>query len=224
MSSRPTSAPTVDTFGLPAYSATRLGCAALLALVVVAACTTDSNVNNNPALPGDAPRVVIETSLGTIVIGLYEEQSPITVANFLAYVDAGFFDGTAFHRVIPAFMIQGGGFIPQGGGRFERKERLPSIVLESDNGLKNLRGTVTMARADRPDTASSEFFINLVDNQRLDRFGNVQLGYAVFGAVLEGMDIVDAIAEVPTQVVVTFPDERATPVEDVMILAVRRQD
>ena len=93
------------------HPAKKLGGAALLALVVVG-CTTDSNVNNNPAVPDDAPRVVIETSLGNIVIGLYEEQSPTTVANFLSYVDAGFFDGTAFHRVIPGFMIQGGGYVP----------------------------------------------------------------------------------------------------------------
>lgn len=206
------------------HSARKLGCAALSMLVVAAACTTDSNVNDNPAVPDDAPRVVIETSHGDIVIGLYEEQSPITVANFLAYVDAGFFDGTAFHRVIPGFMIQGGGWVPQGDGRFQSKERMPSIVLESDNGLKNLRGTVTMARAGMPNTATSEFFINLLDNQRLDRLGDVEPGYAVFGVVLEGMDIVEAIAVVPTQVVLTFPNERATPVEDVIIRSVRRQD
>lgn len=206
------------------HYAMKLGVAALLALMA-AACTSDSSMNSNPALPDDAPRVVIETSLGDIVIGLYEEQSPLTVANFLAYVDAGFFDGTAFHRVIPGFMIQGGGWVPQGGGAFQSKDRLPPIVLESDNGLKNLRGTVTMARLDVPsDSATSEFFINLLDNQRLDRLGDVQLGYAVFGAVLEGMDIVEAIAVVPTQVVLTFPNERATPVEDVIIRSVRRQD
>ena len=181
-------------------------------------------MNNNPAVPDDAPRVVIETSLGNIVIGLYEEQSPTTVANFLSYVDAGFFDGTAFHRVIPGFMIQGGGYVPQGDGRFESKDRMPSIVLESDNGLKNLRGAVSMASGEMPDTATSEFFIGLVDNQRLDRLGEVQLGYAVFGAVLEGMDVVDAIAVVETQVVLAFPRERATPVEDVIIRSMRRQD
>ena len=101
---------------------------------------------------------------------------------------------------------------------------MPSIVLESDNGLKNLRGAVSMARGEMPDTATSEFFIGLVDNQRLDRLGEVQLGYAVFGAVLEGMDVVDAIAVVETQVVLAFPRERATPVEDVIIRSMRRQD
>jgi len=117
-------------------------------------------------LPDDAPRVVIETSLGTIVIGLYEERAPITVANFLAYVDAGFFDGTVFHRVMPGFMVQGGGFVHR-NEQYIQKETMPPIVLEADTGLKNLRGTVTMARTPAPDSATAQFFVNLVDNQRL---------------------------------------------------------
>jgi len=183
-------------------------------------------VYGNPPLPDDAPRVVIETNHGDILIGLYEEQSPITVANFLAYVDAGFFDGTSFHRVIPDFMIQGGGWVALSDLRLERKDdRLPNIPLESDNGLKNARGSVAMARGGMPDTASSEFFINLVDNQRLDRFGQVELGYAVFGVVLEGMDVVDAIATVETDVSPDLPPpgEPAAPVEPVVIRSVRRQ-
>lgn len=191
-------------------------------LLVIAGCAPGASVYENPPLPDDAPRVVIETEFGDIVVGLYEEQSPITVANFLAYADAGFFDGTAFHRVIPGFMVQGGGYIPQGAG-FQSKERRPTISLESDNGLKNLRGTIAMARGGMPDTASSEFFINLVDNQRLDRLGDVNLGYAAFGVVLEGMDVVDAIAAVETEMRPPF-SEPATPVEEVLIISLRRQN
>ncbi len=181
-------------------------------------------MSGNPPIATDAPRVSIETDHGTIVIGLYEDLAPVTVENFLAYVDAGFFDGTAFHRVIPGYMIQGGGYIPRGGGQFQRKDRRPAIPLETETGLKNLRGTVSMARGGMPDTASSEFFINLADNQRLDRLGEVEVGYAVFGVVLEGMDAVDAIAAVETQVVPSFPNERATPVGDVIIRSARRQN
>jgi len=172
-----------------------------LALALLAAgCAPDGTVYGNPPLPEDAPRVVIETDFGDIVVGLYEEQSPITVENFLAYVDAGFFDGTAFHRVLPGFMIQGGGYIARQGARFQRKDRRPPIALEAGNGLVNARGSLAMARGGMPDTASSEFFINLVDNQRLDRLGDVELGYAVFGVVIEGMEVVDTIAAVETEV------------------------
>jgi peptidyl-prolyl cis-trans isomerase A (cyclophilin A)/peptidyl-prolyl cis-trans isomerase B (cyclophilin B) len=195
-----------------------------LALLLAAGCSPGTGMSGNPPLPDDAPRVVIETDYGDVVVGLYEERSPITVANFLEYVDAGFYDGTAFHRVIPGFMIQGGGYVPRGGQRFESKERRAAIALESDNGLRNVRGTLSMARGGMPDTATSEFFINLVDNQRLDRLGDVNLGYAVFGVVVEGMDVVDEIAAVET---VASPDfasmgERAAPVEDVVIRSIRR--
>jgi peptidyl-prolyl cis-trans isomerase A (cyclophilin A) len=197
---------------------------ALVALAVVAACSPAENAYENPPLPGDAPRVVIATNHGDIIAGLYDELAPVTVANFLRYVDDGFFDGTAFHRVMPGFMIQGGGYIPLPDGTYRRKDRLPTIKLESDNGLKNLRGTLAMARGGAPDTASSEFFINLVDNQRLDRFGEVNLGYAVFGVVLEGMGVVDEIAAVDTVISPTFAQsgERAAPVESVIIRTIRR--
>jgi cyclophilin family peptidyl-prolyl cis-trans isomerase len=195
----------------------------VLALLLLAAgCNPGADVGSNPPLADDAPRVVIETQFGNIVVGLYEEHSPLTVANFLAYVEAGFYEGTVFHRVMPGFMIQGGGYVPQGDG-YLYKDRLPPIALESDNGLKNLRGTVSMARLPTPaDSASSEFFVNLVDNQRLDRLGDVELGYAVFGVVLEGMDVVDAIAAVETTMRRPFP-EPATPVEHVFIRSVRRR-
>jgi cyclophilin family peptidyl-prolyl cis-trans isomerase len=120
------------------------------------------------------------------------------------------------------YMIQGGGFVRQ-GGQFLRKPPRPPILLESDKGLKNVRGTIAMARRDVPlDSATDMFFINLVDNQRLDRLGDVQVGYAVFGVVLEGMDVVDAIAEVEVDLVPPFP-EPATPVEDVVIRSIRRR-
>jgi cyclophilin family peptidyl-prolyl cis-trans isomerase len=199
---------------------------ALIALVAAGACGPGAGVYENPPLPDDAPRVVIETNHGDIVVGLYEEQSPITVANFLQYVDEHFYDGTSFHRVIPGFMIQGGGFVALDDLRFQPKRRRPSIPLESDNGLKNVRGSLAMARGGAPDTASSEFFINLVDNQRLDRLGDVNLGYAVFGMVIEGMDVVDEIAAVETAMSPTFAQmgERAAPVEPVIIRTIRRQE
>lgn len=192
---------------------------------MAAGCAADTSVYGNPPLPDDAPRVVIETNHGDIVVGLYEERAPTTVANFLSYVDAGFFDGTSFHRVIRGFMIQGGGYAALGDLRFERKgDRRPPIPLESDTGLVNARGAVTMARTSAVDSATSEFFINLVDNQRLDRLGQVEPGYAVFGTVLEGMDVVDAIARVETAVSPDLqPPEPAAPLEPVVIRSVRRQ-
>ena len=141
-----------------------------------------------------APRVAFETSLGRIVIELAPKEAPKTVDNFLAYVKAGHFDGTVFHRVIPTFMIQAGGF---GADMTERSTRAP-IPLESRNGLKNVRGSVAMARRNDPDSATSQFFINVVDNPRLDYPSFDGNGYAVFGKVVEGMDVVDKIKEVPT--------------------------
>jgi len=199
---------------------------ALAALVFMVACGSGESAYENPPLPDDAPRVVIETNHGDIVVGLYQERSPITVANFLQYVDEHFYDGTSFHRVLPGFMIQGGGFVALDNLRFQPKQRRPNIPLESDNGLKNVRGTLAMARGGMPDTASSEFFINLVDNQRLDRLGDVNLGYAVFGTVLEGMDVVDEIAAVDTAVSPDFAQmgERAAPIDPVIIRSIRRQN
>jgi cyclophilin family peptidyl-prolyl cis-trans isomerase len=193
----------------------------MLLLLVALACTSETTMDGNPRLPERAPRVVVETSLGSFVMGLYEEQSPVTVANFLSYVNAQHFDRTVFHRVIPGFMIQGGGFVHQ-DDRFVRNEVRSPIILESNNGLKNYRGAVSMARTQMPNSASDQFFVNLDHNQFLDRSGDVEMGYAVFGVVLEGMDVVDAIAAVGTHRVAPFP-EPATPVEDVLILSVHRQ-
>ena len=130
--------------------------------------------------------------LGTITIALYPEKAPVSVDNFLKYVRAGHYDGTVFHRVMPGFMIQGGGYTPE----MEEKPNRPPIVNEGKNGLRNSRGAVAMARLNDPNSATSQFFINLRDNHRLD-FGISGAGYAVFGQVLEGMDIVDRIAMVP---------------------------
>jgi len=141
-----------------------------------------------------APRVALETSQGRIVIELAPKEAPKTVDNFLAYVKAGHYDGTVFHRVIPTFMIQAGGF---GSDMSERPTR-PPIPLESKNGLKNARGTVAMARRSDPNSATAQFFINVVDNTSLDYPSFDGNGYAVFGKVVEGMDVVDKIKDVPT--------------------------
>jgi peptidyl-prolyl cis-trans isomerase A (cyclophilin A) len=143
-----------------------------------------------PALSG--PVVVLDTSLGTIRIVLNKEKAPLSVDNFLKYVRARHYDGTIFHRVMPGFMIQGGGFTPD----MKEKATRPPIKNEARNGLRNSRGTVAMARLTAPDSATSQFFINVRDNHRLD-FGIGGAGYAVFGEVLEGMDVVDKIVAVP---------------------------
>ena len=142
------------------------------------------------------PVVLMKTSMGDVRIELFEKEAPITVKNFLAYVEGGFFDGTIFHRVIPGFVIQGGGFTPD----MNRKTTKNPIKNEADNGLKNLRGTLSMARTNVIDSATSQFFVSLVDNSSLDHVkGDAnRFGYAVFGRVSEGMDVVDRIAKVKT--------------------------
>lgn len=137
--------------------------------------------------------ITISTNHGDIVIELFEETAPISCENFRQYVNDGFFDGTIFHRVIPNFMIQGGGFMPD----MSQKETRDPIKNEADNGENNARGTLAMARTQVVDSATAQFFINLRDNNFLDHGGR-DFGYAVFGKVTEGMDIVDAIAVIPT--------------------------
>lgn len=137
--------------------------------------------------------VVFHTNLGDITLDLYEKKAPNTAANFLTYVKDGFYDGTVFHRVIPHFVIQGGGFDKS----LQRKTTRDPIKNEADNDLKNERGTLSMARTNDPDSATSQFFINLADNQPLD-YGSGNPGYAVFARVVEGMDVVDEIAGLPT--------------------------
>ena len=133
------------------------------------------------------------TVFGTVTIALNPEKAPISVRNFLRYVRSGHYEGTVFHRVIPGFMVQGGGFTPA----LEEKPTQGPIRNEAKNGLRNSRGTVAMARKNDPDSADSQFFVNLRDNHRLD-YGIGGAGYAVFGEVIEGMDVMDKVAVVPT--------------------------
>ncbi len=151
-----------------------------------------------------APRVRLETTMGNIVLELDRQRAPTTVDNFLAYVNDGFYDGTIFHRVIDGFMIQGSGYTAD----FSRKETRPSIKNEADNGLKNVRGSIAMARTSDPHSASAQFFINVADNTMLDHTApnGRGWGYAVYGRVAEGMDVVDKIRTQTTGVQAGFRD------------------
>lgn len=154
-----------------------------------------------------------ETTLGNFTVEFYEKEAPVTVANFLRYVDDGFFDGTVFHRIVPGFVIQGGGFT----GDMEQKRTQPPIKNEADNGLKNARGSLSMARTNDVNSATSQFFVNLKDNDFLDhKRGN--FGYAVFARVTEGMEVIDKIAAVETGRKRGFDD---VPVEPVIMKSVR---
>jgi peptidyl-prolyl cis-trans isomerase A (cyclophilin A) len=167
---------------------------AALLLTLAQAAASPAPAAEPAAKPAPAgPVVVLETSLGRIRIGLYGDKSPISTANFVKYAKAGHYDGTIFHRVIPGFMIQGGGMDAQ----MKEKTTGAPIRNEARNGVRNLRGTVAMARTNAPDSATAQFFINLKDNAFLD-FGIRGAGYAVFGEVLEGMEVVDKIAAVQT--------------------------
>ena len=161
--------------------------------------------------------VTIETSLGTMKADLDEEKAPLTVANFLRYVDAGFYDGTIFHRVIPGFMIQGGGFTPD----MRQKATQAPVKNEAANGLKNDRGTLAMARTMVVDSATSQFFINHRDNDFLNfRAPNPSaFGYAVFGKLTAGLDVLDRIAAVPTG---NAGPHQNVPREPVVIVSIRR--
>lgn len=142
------------------------------------------------------PKVKLKTNLGDVVIVLYSDKAPLSTANFLTYVKEGFYDGTIFHRVIPGFMAQGGGFTAD----FGKKQTHAPIKNEADNGLSNKRGTLAMARTPDPNSATAQFFINYKDNTFLDYSSPTPngWGYAVFGEVVEGMDVVDAMTDVPT--------------------------
>jgi peptidyl-prolyl cis-trans isomerase A (cyclophilin A) len=160
--------------------------------------------------------LVFETSLGNFEVELFEKEAPVSSENFLAYVDDGFFDGVIFHRVIPGFMIQGGGFEP---GMKQKKTKAP-IKNEATNGLKNLRGTLSMARTNVVDSGTSQFFINVVDNDGLDHTGPSNYGYAVFGKVTSGMDVVDQIVNVPTT---SRAGHRDVPATDVVVTKAYRK-
>ncbi len=162
----------------------------------------------------DNPLLVMETSLGSVKLELFRDKAPLSAANFLAYVATGFYDGTIFHRVIRGFMIQGGGFDTE----FREKPTRAPIRNEADNGLENKRGTLAMARTADPDSATSQFFINQVDNRTLNRPSPDGHGYAVFGRVVEGMEVVDRIARVRTGYRGGFQD---VPLEGVEIRSIR---
>jgi peptidyl-prolyl cis-trans isomerase A (cyclophilin A) len=140
------------------------------------------------------PIVVMETSLGNIKIELFEKEAPISVKNFLIYTKSGYYSGTTFHRVIPGFMAQGGGLT---ANLMPKPGNLPAIKNEADNGLKNDRGTLSMARSGDPNSATSQFFINVANNASLNRPNPDGFGYAVFGKVVDGMDVVDKIVSTP---------------------------
>ena len=171
----------------------------------------------------DAPIVLIDTSFGLITVKLDRTKAPITVDNFLKYVDKGFYDGLLFHRVIPGFMIQGGGMTEQNGVLREKLEGLMApIKNESDGALSNLPGTIAMARTGVVDSATSQFFINHADNSRLD---HLKGGYTAFGTVIGGLDVVDAIAKVPTAAKRDTDGKRNgdVPVTPVVIKSIKRK-
>jgi len=166
---------------------------AIISIAVIVVLTASGLVVLSQFIGQPTEIVVFETSMGTIEIQLDRQHAPITVNNFVTYVKAGFYDGTVFHRVMPGFVIQGGGFSLNGT---EKATNAP-IKLESNNGLKNLAGTIAMARTSTSDSATSQFYINLVDNANLDYSTN-NAGYAVFGKVISGMDVVNQIAKTQT--------------------------
>ena len=161
------------------------------------------------------PEVIISTSMGDITLRLFADRAPVTVENFLSYVDSGYYSGTVFHRVIPSFMIQGGGFTPQ---MQEKPGGRDPIVNEARNRVHNERGTIAMARTNDPDSASNQFFINVRNNFQLD-WAPRNPGYTVFGEVIEGMATVDAIKLVPTA---SRAGHQNVPVEPVIITSVAR--
>ncbi len=166
-----------------------------------------------PGLPEGAWVVELKTSMGNIVLALDHKAAPVTVKNFVQYVQDGFFDGTIFHRVIKGFMIQGGGFTPN----LQQKSTRAPIANEASNGLKNLRGTIAMARTSNPNSATAQFFINHANNAGLNAQGR-DAGYAVFGSVIKGMEVVDAIAAVATK---NQGDYQNVPVEPVVITSAK---
>ncbi|MCS6866792.1 MAG: peptidylprolyl isomerase [Gemmataceae bacterium] len=180
---------------------------AVMCLMVLGVVTTSVRAAN--------PVVLVETNMGSFKIELFEDKAPITVKNFLQYVEDKHYDGTIFHRVISDFMIQGGGFEP---GMKEKKTRDP-IKNESNNGLSNVKYTVAMARTPQPNSATAQFFINVKDNTFLDKAkARDGVGYCVFGRVIEGTDVIDKIKDVPTGSVKGHDD---VPTKDVVIKSVR---
>ncbi|MSQ95975.1 MAG: peptidyl-prolyl cis-trans isomerase [Gemmataceae bacterium] len=189
-------------------------CVLSLLLVSLGACAiNDQRKPGGDGSDKENPIVVMETSMGTIKMELFAKKAPISVENFLKYVDNKHYDDTIFHRVIPGFMVQGGGFEP---GMREKRDKFPPIKNEAYNGLTNDQGTLAMARTNVADSATSQFFVNVVDNGFLNRAeAKDGVGYAVFGKVIDGMKVVDKIRYVRTAA-------QDVPVEDVIIKSIRR--
>jgi peptidyl-prolyl cis-trans isomerase B (cyclophilin B) len=183
-----------------------------LALIVLALAIAGGAGGAASTQPKPAPRVALDTTAGRIVLELAADKAPKTVESFLRYVKAGHYDGTIFHRVIPGFMVQGGGF----SSDMTQKSVQAPVQNEADNGLSNVRGSIAMARTSDPHSATSQFFINLVPNTALDHTGKTPQGwgYTVFGKVVEGMEVVDKIAQVQTG---SRGQHRDVPVEAVVI-------
>ncbi len=217
-----------------AFALALVVCAAMVAWAqekqeVAKPTTTEGTSDKTTLKDTEHPVVVMKTSMGTITIELFNDKAPITVKNFLGYVDEHFYDSTVFHRVMSNFMIQGGGFM--NANPIKQKKTKAPIINESTNGLKNERGTIAMARMPAPNSATSQFFINVVDNHSLDRGNADPNGYAVFGKVINGMDVLDKIRAVKTgdapaiarsgetEMTTTFQN---VPLTRVVIVSVRR--
>ena len=187
----------------------------IVIVLLIVACLAGSAMAQEKTASN--PQVVMQTSQGAIVLELYPDKAPLTVKNFISYMDNGFYTATIFHRVIPGFMIQGGGFSKD----MTKKQTLAPVKNEADNGLGNDRGTIAMARTRDPHSATAQFFINTVDNTFLNFKSRTVSGwgYTVFGKVVKGMTVVDAIAKVKTGVQGRFRDVPRTPVE---ILTIRK--
>jgi peptidyl-prolyl cis-trans isomerase A (cyclophilin A) len=177
----------------------------ITAALLLAQAAAPSPSSRPSASPG--PVATVETSLGRIRVALDQEKAPVSVANFVKYARAGHYSGTVFHRVIPGFMIQGGGMTAE----LKEKPTSPPIRNEARNGVRNLRASIAMARTNDPNSATAQFFINVKDNPSLD-FGIQGAGYAVFGQVIEGMDVVDKIVAVPTKNAGPYQNVPVTPV------------
>ncbi len=198
------------TFGRTIWTSVTLASLAVMGMLAL---------STTKAAAADKPSVVIETSLGNVTVQLEPEKAPKTVENFLKYVDKAFYNGTIFHRVIPTFMIQGGGFTE------DMKEKKTDDPVKNEslafnkNGMSNVRGTIAMARTNDPNSATSQFFINLFDrNKNLDTYDNA--GYTAFGTVTEGMDVVDKIAKVETE---TRGPHDDVPKKTVLIKSIKRK-
>ncbi len=205
---------TFNQIPLPKFMKSHGATAVFIYVVAFALLTWTFQAQAKRAATPNTNEVLISTSLGNIKVRLDSEKAPITTENFLKYVKKKHYDGTTFHRVIPGFMIQGGGHLPN----MTEKSTDAPIKNEAKNGLSNARGTIAMARTSDIDSATAQFFINVVDNDRLNHKSDTQYGYAVFGEVVEGMDVVDKIRIVKTTSKGDYQDVPETPV---MIKSVR---